>query len=115
MSEYFSGDTRILKNIEKVPDRRGGSRRLYPRVYANIATIVECGNSVCRGTIVNIGKKGCRVITDKTIPKGTNLITLRYIFPGELDTRIVRGTIKWTEQKESSFHIGIEFEKLQNL
>jgi len=114
LSEYFSGDTRILKNIETVPDTRGSSQRRYPRFNANIDTIVECGNSVCRGTIVNVGKKGCRVITDKTIPKGTNLITLRYIFPGELDTRIVRGTIKWTEQKENSFHFGIEFDRLQN-
>lgn len=115
MSEYFSGDTRILKSIETVPDSRGGSRRLHQRFHVNIDTIVECGNIVYRGTIVDIGKKGCRVITDKAIPKATNLITLRYIFTGELDTRIVRGTIKWAEQKENRFHIGIEFEKLQNL
>jgi len=115
MSEYFSGDKKILENIETVPNNRGKSRRLDPRFYVNIDTMLECGNVFYKGTIVNISKKGCCVITDTPIPKSTNQVSLKYIFPGELDTRNVRGKIKWTDQKENSFLIGIEFEKLQNV
>jgi hypothetical protein len=114
MSEYFSGDKKILNNIESVPDRRGGSRRLHQRFHVNIDIILECGNIVYKGTLVDISKKGCRVLTDSAIRTASNQLILKYIFPGELDTRIVKGKIKWMEQKESSFLFGIEFEKLQN-
>jgi hypothetical protein len=115
MSEYFSGSTRILKNIETVPDRRMGSRRLYQRFHIKIDTLVECGNILYKGTIIDISKKGCRIITDNAIGMAVNQVTIKYVFPGELDTRHVRGKIKWMNQKENSFLIGIEFEKLQNI
>jgi len=114
MSEYFSGDKKILDNIDSVPDRRGGSRRLHQRYHVSIETILECGNILYEGTIVEISKKGCRVVSANPVRTATNLVTLKYIFPGELDTRIVRGKIKWTDQKENSVLIGIEFERLQN-
>jgi hypothetical protein len=114
MSEYFSGDKKILDNIGSVPDRRGGSRRLHQRFHVNIDTILECGNILYKGTIVDVSKKGCRVVSANPIRTATNQVTLKYIFPGELDTRIVRGKIKWIDQKENSVLIGIEFERLQN-
>ena len=115
MSEYFSSDKKILDNIDIVPDQRGGSRRLHQRFHVNIDTILECGNILYKSTILDISKKGCRLITDNAIRTASNQVTLKYIIPGELDTRNVRGKIKWMDQKENSFLIGIEFEKLQNV
>ncbi len=114
MSEYFSGDKKILNNIETVPDRRGGSRRLHQRFHVNIDTILECGNVLYKATILDISQKGCRVVTDNAIRNASKQVTLKYIVPGELDTRTVMGKLKWTEQKENGFVLGIEFEKLQN-
>jgi hypothetical protein len=114
MSEYFSGDKKIFNKIDAAPDRRGGSRRLHQRFHVNIDTILECGNIVCKVIIVDISKKGCRIITDSAIRTASNHLILKFIFPGELDTRIVKGRIKWMEQKENSFLFGIAFEKLQN-
>ncbi len=114
MSEYFSGDKKILEHIDTVPDRRGGSRRLHQRFHVNVDTVVECGNILYKGRILDISKKGCRVITDNAIRTASNQVTLKYIFPGERDTRIIRGKIKWVDQKESNFIFGIEFEKLQS-
>jgi hypothetical protein len=114
MSACFSGDKSIFKNIEAVPNRRGVERRLHPRFYVNITTQLECGNILYKGTIVNISKKGCRVITDSPIHKATNQVALKFILPGESGTRNIKGMIKWTGRTENSFLIGIEFEKLQN-
>ncbi len=114
MSEYFSGDKRIFDKINTVPDRRGGSRRLHQRFHVKIDTILEYGNIVCKGTIVDISKKGCRVLTDSAIRTASNQLILKYIFPGELDTRVVKGKIKCMEPKKNSFILGIEFEKTQH-
>jgi len=115
MSEYFSGDKKILDKIETVPDSRGGSRRQHQRFHVNLDTILECGNKLYKGTIINISKKGCSVITDKPIHTANNQVILKYIAPGELDTRNVRGNIKWFNKKENGFLYSIEFEKLQNV
>jgi len=114
MSAYFSGDTKILDKINTVPDRRSGNRRLHQRFHVNLDAILECGDTLYKGTIINISKKGCRVITDHPIHAATNQVLLKYIAPGELDTRNVRGNIKWFNKKENGFLYGIEFEKLQN-
>jgi hypothetical protein len=114
MRECCSGDKKILHNTETVPDRRGGSRRLHQRFHVNIDTILECGNILYKGTILDISKKGCRVATDSAIRNASNQLSLKYIFPGELDTRIVRGKIMWMEQTGNSFILGIEFEKPQH-
>jgi hypothetical protein len=87
---------------------------LHQRCHVNIDTILECGNILYKGTILDISKKGCRVETDNTIRNASNQLTLKYIFPGELVTRIVGGKMKWMEQKENSFILGIEFEKPQH-
>jgi len=115
MSEYFSGDKKILNKIDRVPDQRGGSRRLHQRFHVSIDTILECSNTLYKGTIVNISKKGCHVITDKPIHSTTNHVILKYVSPEELDTRYVRGAIKWCAKKENRFHMSVEFEKLQNV
>jgi len=114
MSECFSRDNKILNNIDSVPDRREGSRLLHQRFHVNIDTILECGNILYKGTIVDVSKKGCRVVSANPIRTATNQVTLKYIFPGERDPRIVRGKIKWIDQKENSVLMGIEFERLQN-
>jgi len=114
MREHFSGDKKIVDHIDTVPDQRGGSGRLHQGFHVSIDTILECGNILYKGTILDISKKGCHFITDNAIRTASNQVTLKYIFSGELDTRIVRGKIIWMEQKENSFLIGIEFEKLQN-
>ena len=115
MGGYLSGDKGLLKIIEAVPDRKGIERRLHPRFYVNIPTHLECGNISYKGTIVNISKKGCRVITDSPIRSVTIQVILKYSFPGEPGTRNVKGMIRWMGKTENSFLIGIEFEKLQNL
>lgn len=115
MSEYFSGSTRILKGIDTVPDRRGGSRRLYQRYQVTIDTTVECGNKLYNGTMIEISKSGCRVIIDNINRPETSHVTLKFLYPGELDTRTVKGKIKWKKQKENSLIFGIEFEKLQKV
>jgi hypothetical protein len=104
-----------LKNTETVPNRKGRERRLHPRFYVNVATLLDCGNILYKGIMVNISRKGCRVNTDSPIRTATNQVSLKYTLPGELDTRNVKGMIKWTRQTENSFLIGIEFQKLQNL
>lgn len=115
MSEYFSGDTKILDKIETVPDRRGGCRRRHKRFHVNLDTILECGNTLYKGTIMNISKKGCRVITDCQLPTAPKHIILRYTAPGELDTSTVRGHVRWCHKKENGFLYIIEFAKLQNV
>jgi hypothetical protein len=114
MSDYRGGEKKTVDDIDTVLDLRGGSRRLHQRLHVNIDTILECGNILYKGTVVDVSKKGCSVISDTPIRTASNQVTLTYIFPGELDTRIVRGKIKWMGQKENSFILGIEFEKLQN-
>ena len=113
MSEYVSGDTKTVDPSDIVPDRRGESRRLHQRFHVHIDTILECGNILYKGAILDISKKGCRVRTDNAIRNASNPLTITYVLPGEPDTRIVRGNITWMEQKENSFILGIEFEKLQ--
>ena len=114
MSAYLSDDPGVLKHREAVPNRRGAERRLHPRFYVNISAQLECGNISYKGTIVNISRKGCRVITDGPIRTATSQVTLKYAFPGEPGTRNVKGMIKWTGKTENSFLIGIEFERQQN-
>jgi hypothetical protein len=115
MSEYFSGDKKILDNIGTVPDRRGGSRRRHQRFHVTIDTILECGNILYTGAILDISRKGCRVRTANAIRTATNQVTLKFIFPGELDTRYARGRITWIRKHEAGFMLAIEFEKPQNL
>jgi hypothetical protein len=115
MSEYFIINGRTLKNVEAVPSRRGAERRLHPRFYVNITAQLECGNISYKGIIVNISKKGCCVITDSPIRAVTIQAFLKYKFPGELETRNIKGTIKWMGKTENSYLVGIEFEILQNL
>ncbi len=115
MSEYFSGDKKILDKIDKAPDNRGGSRRQHQRFHVNLDTVLECGNKLYKGSIINISKKGCRIITDNPIATATKHVILKYIAPGELDTRNVRGHVRWSNKKENRFLYSIEFEKLQNV
>lgn len=115
MSEYFSGDKKILDNIETAPDRKGGSRRLHQRFHVNLDAILECGNKLSKGTIINISKKGCRVITDNPLHTETRHVILKYIAPGELDTSNVRGLVKCYSKKENRFIYSFEFEKPQNV
>ncbi|GEM_PF-2834068 len=113
MSEYFSGDKKILDKIETAPDRRGGSRRRHQRFHVNLDAMLECGNILYKGIIINISKKGCRIITDNQIFGITNPVLLKYIAPGELETRNVRGMVKWQSKMENRFLYSIEFEKMQ--
>ena len=82
MREYFSGDKKIVDNIDTVPDRRGGSRRLHQGFHVSIDTVLECGNILYKGTIVDVSKKGCRVFAANPIRTASNQVTLKYIFPG---------------------------------
>ena len=104
-----------LKNIETVPNRKGAERRLHQRFYVNVTTQLECGNIAYKGTIVNLSRKGCCVIINSPIRTVTNIIILKYSFPGEPGTRNVKGMIRWMGKTENSYLVGIEFEKLQNL
>jgi hypothetical protein len=115
MSEYFSGDTKILDKIDTVPNRRGGNRRLHQRFHVNLETILECGNKLYKGIIINISKKGCRVITNDPLDAATKQVILKYIPQGELDTRHVRGRVKWHSKMENRFLYSIELEKPQHV
>jgi hypothetical protein len=114
MSEYVGGDIKPEDPLDIVPDRRVGSRRLHQRFHVHIDTILECGNILYKGTILDISRKGCRIITGNALRTAANHVTLQYIFPGEADTRNARGRITWVKQHETGFILGIEFEKLQN-
>ena len=114
MIEYFKNDKKILDNREAMPNKRGGSRRLHQRFHVNVDAMLECGNILYKGAIVDISKRGCRVVTNSAIRTAATHVTLKYIFPGERDSRNVRGKIKWMEQEEKKCLIGIEFEKLQH-
>lgn len=88
---------------------------MHERFHVNIDATLECGNKVYKVIMINISKKGCRVITDNPIHNATGQVILTYTAPGELDSSNVRGKIKWSNKQENRFIYSIEFAKLQNI
>ena len=60
-------------------------------------------------TLVDVSREGVRISlhTSEKISAGLN-VTLEVIVPGELDPLILKGNLKWVQERENVFIAGIE-------
>ena len=62
-------------------------------------------------TIININPKGMGVEFHEDISVGST-IHLVIIIPGELETIVVKGILKWIKQRKNNFIAGIELTEM---
>ncbi len=111
MSKSLRSKKKVWVKMDLVPDRRERPRRQHQRYRVNYDSELQSDNICYQCTMVDISKKGCRVITDQPIQNVTDEVIVKFIVPRQLDPIYAKGKIKWKGSAEKEFPVGIEFEK----